>query len=62
MGPTQGWKKSTRCESSSCVEVLIAPTDGSVYIRDGKAEDGPVLRFSQGQWSDFIAGIKTGQR
>ena len=49
MAPT--WIRSTRCESSNCVEV--ATLDGDVLLRDSKDVDGPVLRFSMAEWEHF---------
>jgi Domain of unknown function (DUF397) len=52
------WKKSSRCDSSACVEV--AQLEQHVGVRDSKDPDGPVLTFSSGAWSSFVAGVRAG--
>jgi hypothetical protein len=54
MAPT--WRKSTRCDSGSCVEVAV--TDDGVAVRDSKAADGPILVFAPRSWTSFLAGIR----
>jgi hypothetical protein len=39
-------------DGGDCVEV--APADTSVYIRDSKRADGPVLRFGSMGWKQFV--------
>ena len=56
------WTKSSRCEQSSCVEVMLAPEQDLVLVRDSKVADGPILRFSRSEWSDFISFIKDDMR
>lgn len=46
------------CEDGSCVEVASA--DDGVAMRDSKDQDGPMLRFSGGEWAAFLAGAKAG--
>jgi hypothetical protein len=53
------WLRSTRCESSGCVEA--AAVDGYVLLRDSKIEDGPVLTFSRAEWHAFIQGVRQGE-
>ncbi|MFI6792372.1 DUF397 domain-containing protein [Nonomuraea sp. NPDC050383] len=54
------WRKSSFCSSNSCVEV--APLgDGSVALRDGKVQDGPVLVFTSAEWEAFVAGVREGE-
>ncbi|MDQ7907356.1 DUF397 domain-containing protein [Phytohabitans sp. ZYX-F-186] len=47
------WRKSARCDSSSCVEV--AQIDGGIALRDGKDPGGPRLIFTARQWTSFLA-------
>lgn len=55
------WTKSTRSGSAGCVETRLAD-DGSVYVRDTKANGtGPVLAFTSGEWTAFVAGVKDGE-
>jgi hypothetical protein len=56
------WLRSSRCEASSCVEVLFAPEDDAVHVRDSKCDDGPTLRFSRQEWAGFVAFIKADMR
>jgi hypothetical protein len=54
------WTKSSLSFSNSnCVEVAGMP-DGGVAIRDSKNPDGPVLRFTPGEWHAFIGGARNG--
>jgi len=52
------WRKSTfsGSASSNCVEVALL-VSGTVAVRDSKHPAGPVLMFSRGEWSAFIAGV-----
>ncbi|WP_027344757.1 DUF397 domain-containing protein [Hamadaea tsunoensis] len=52
------WKKSSRCDTSACVEV--AEIDDAVGVR--QSEDGDhVLIVSREAWRDFAAGVKDGE-
>ena len=53
-----GWRKSTRCDSASCVEVAIGSE--RVAVRDSKDRNGPTLMFSPAEWSAFVAGVRAG--
>lgn len=53
------WRRSSRCESTTCVEVAHTPTH--VLVRDSKAAGGPTLWFEPGQWAEFTAGVKLGE-
>ena len=57
-----GWRRSSYCGSSNCVEVTY---DGDlVLVRDSKDEDdpvGPTLRFTTAEWAAFVAGVAAGQ-
>jgi hypothetical protein len=48
------WRKSTRCATSTCVEV--AKVAGVVLVRDSK-DPGAVLRFSESDWTGFLDRI-----
>jgi hypothetical protein len=54
----ESWRKSTRCESSGCVEV--AEADGRVMVRDSTDPHGPVLTFSRQSWAAFVAAVRLG--
>ncbi|TDC32141.1 DUF397 domain-containing protein [Micromonospora sp. 15K316] len=54
------WRKSTRSQTSNCVEV--APVGAAaIALRDSKDPQGPVLLFNRAGWLGFIAGAKEGQ-
>jgi len=52
------WHRSRACGSAACVEV--AWSDGTYYLRDSKAPDGPALRFTTEEWDAFAAGMTAG--
>ena len=40
----------------------VAYTGGTIGVRDSKdAGSGPILRFSQREWSAFLAGAHSGE-
>lgn len=53
------WRKSTRSQTSNCVEV--APLPATVALRDSKDRGGPVLLFDRREWRSFLAAAKEGQ-
>lgn len=53
------WQRSSRCDSSSCVEV--ASLDNEIVVRDSKDPQGPVLRFTRNEWIAFIGGVEDGE-
>ncbi|KKK04754.1 DUF397 domain-containing protein [Micromonospora sp. HK10] len=56
------WRKSTRSQTSNCVEVAPLRTGpAAVALRDSKDRGGPVLLFNRAGWLGFIAGAKNGQ-
>lgn len=68
------WRRSTRCSTTSCVEVKfvkstysadsgncveVGSTPDAVYVRDSKADnDGTVLSFPPADWRAFVADLK----
>jgi hypothetical protein len=53
------WRKSGNSGDGGCVEVARA--DGAVGVRDSKDRGaGPVLVFSEREWSAFLAGARSG--
>ena len=55
------WTKSSLSFSNSnCVEVADLP-DGRIGVRHSKDADGPVLRFTPGEWHAFIGGVQNGE-
>ncbi|MEU0517887.1 DUF397 domain-containing protein [Streptosporangium sp. NPDC006007] len=55
------FRKSSLSGSSNdnCVEVATN-LPGLVAVRDSKDPSGPALTFSPAAWSDFLAGIHSG--
>ncbi|GGK88123.1 hypothetical protein Sme01_00980 [Sphaerisporangium melleum] len=54
------WRKSSYSghEGDNCVEVArVRP--GLVAVRDSKIPSGPVLAIGSGEWSAFLAVVKT---
>jgi Domain of unknown function (DUF397) len=47
------WRRSTRCDSGSCVEVAV--TEDRVLLRDSREPDGPRLSVSRTEWLEFLA-------
>jgi hypothetical protein len=55
------WAKSSLSFSNgNCVEVAELPGD-SVGVRNSRDPEGPVLRFTQGEWNAFLAGARLGE-
>ena len=53
------WRRSSSCDSGSCVVVAIG--DDDVHVRDSKEERGPVLRFDLDEWREFVRAVKAGR-
>ena len=53
------WRTSSYSGSNggTCVEVADN-LPGVVSVRDSKDPDGPVLRFSLGDWAAFVARLR----
>jgi Domain of unknown function (DUF397) len=50
------WRKSSRCDGGSCIEVGHAGP--AVAVRDSRDPDGPVLAFGAEAWAAFAAAVK----
>lgn len=60
-GSDTHWTKSSLSFSNSnCVEVASLP-DGGIGVRDSKDTEGPVLRFTPGEWHAFLGGVRNGE-
>jgi hypothetical protein len=60
-GSGSHWVKSSLSFSNSnCVEVANLP-DGGIGVRDSKDSEGPVLRFTPGEWDAFLGGVRNGE-
>lgn len=53
------WRKSTRSNAASCVEVAVV--DAQVAVRDSKHRDGAILLFTPVEWEAFIGGVREGE-
>jgi hypothetical protein len=54
-----GWRKSRRCDSSTCIE--IAEAGDGMAMRNSQHPDGPVLLFSRSGWQEFVLGLRAGE-
>ena len=55
------WVKSSLSFSNgNCVEVASLP-GGRVGVRNSRDPDGPVLRFTRGEWHAFLGGARLGE-
>lgn len=55
------WVKSSLSFSTgNCVEVASLP-GGGIGVRDSKHPEGPVLRFTPGEWEAFLDGARNGE-
>lgn len=52
------WRKSTRSESSGCVEVAVRADADAVMIRDSYNPDGAMLEFDRQAFEEFISCLK----
>jgi hypothetical protein len=53
-------KSSLSFSNSNCVEVASLPA-GEIGVRDSKDSEGPVLRFTPGEWHAFLGGVRKGE-
>ena len=53
-------KSSLSFSNSNCVEVANLP-DSEVGVRHSKDIQGPVLRFTPGEWQAFLGGVHNGE-
>ena len=59
--PVLQWRSAKCGTHGACVEIADLP-DGGMAIRDGKAGDAsPVLAFTEPEWAEFAAAIRTGE-
>lgn len=57
---TLPWKRSSRCDTNTCVETANVVPGQNVYLRDGKQPVGPVLSFPADDWEQFLLNVKAG--
>jgi hypothetical protein len=51
-----GWFKSSRSNPGGCVEVRFI--DDFVQVRDSKDPKGPILTFTDREWTAFLEGVR----
>jgi Domain of unknown function (DUF397) len=57
---TVRWRKSTVSGDGGCLQVTYA--EGMIGLRDSKdGNSGPILAFSEREWSAFLAGARSGE-
>lgn len=56
---SDGWRKSSFCDTSACVEVRVQ--DGLIQVRDSKDPEGSVLTYTESQWATFVRGATDGE-
>jgi len=60
-GSGSSWVKSSLSFSNSnCVEVADL-ADGRIGVRHSEDAEGPVLRFTPGEWQAFLGGVRNGE-
>ena len=52
------WRRSSRCDTGSCVEVDLTPD--RVRVRNSQAPD-VVVEFDAEEWAAFVAGVEVGE-
>jgi hypothetical protein len=52
------WRKSTRSNAGSCVEIAVSAEAGTVLMRDSKDPGGPVLEFPPAAFGALVADLK----
>jgi Domain of unknown function (DUF397) len=54
------WRKARRSvNNGACVEV--APSNGQIFVRDSKDQDGHVMEYTGPSWRAFITSAKVGR-
>jgi hypothetical protein len=53
-------RSSLSFSNGNCVEVTELP-GGSVAVRNSRDPEGPVLKFTPGEWDAFLGGARLGE-
>nr|WP_045740411.1 DUF397 domain-containing protein [Actinoplanes rectilineatus] len=54
------FKSSDSGGGAECLEVMLLD-DGGAHVRDSKNPDGPVLTFTDAEFTAFVRGAKNGE-
>lgn len=54
------WRRSTKCDAGTCVEVNIIGVQDTVLVRSTTAPTNSIS-FTADEWRAFIAGVKDGE-
>jgi hypothetical protein len=54
------FKAAASTANDQCVE-MARTADGGIAVRDSKNPDGPVLRFTRGEFDAWVDGAKKGE-
>jgi hypothetical protein len=58
---TPVWVRSSLSfANGNCVEVQIFD-DGSANVRNSRKPEEGILRFTPGEWHDFLGGVRNGE-
>jgi len=55
------WFKSTHSTSSTENGVEVAFLDPTIAVRGSRHPEGPILIFSNDEWTAFTTGVRDGQ-
>jgi predicted secreted Zn-dependent protease len=53
------WRKSAASETGQCVEVAFVGQ--RILVRSSDDPSGPMLTFSEPEWTAFLAGVRNGE-
>lgn len=52
------FKKSSKCEAATCVEVSFDHTPGMVVVKDDAHDQ---VRYTHFEWIEFVEAVKRGE-
>jgi hypothetical protein len=53
------WRTAERSGGDNCVEV--AAIDGGIAVRNSRQPDGPIVLYTEEEWTAFMDGAKRGE-
>lgn len=54
------WERCAPDDGTPCVEIAYFG-EGNVAMRDSREPEGPILRFTPGEWNAFVLGVQDGE-